>query len=121
MDTFSKLGWFFKAHRKRYALGITALVLTSAANLVSPRILGMMADQLDTGKISWQQFFSYVLAILLAALALYVCRYFWQADLRRSGDFGKRTPRPALLAFYADGPDLLSALPYRGLDGPGNQ
>lgn len=26
MDTFSKLGWFFKAHRKRYALGITALV-----------------------------------------------------------------------------------------------
>ena len=56
MDTFSKLGWFFKAHRKRYALGITALVLTSAANLVPPRILGMMADQLDTGKISWQHF-----------------------------------------------------------------
>ena len=46
MDTFSKLGWFFKAHRKRYALGITALILTSAANLVPPRILGMMADQL---------------------------------------------------------------------------
>ena len=81
MDTFSKLGWFFKAHRKRYALGITALVLTSAANLVPPRILGMMADQLDTGRISWQQFFSYVLAILLAALALYVCRYFWRKQI----------------------------------------
>lgn len=81
MDTFSKLGWFFKAHRKRYALGITALILTSAANLVPPRILGMMADQLDTGKISWQQFFSYVLAILLAALALYVCRYFWRQQI----------------------------------------
>ena len=81
MDTFSKLGWFFKAHRKRYALGITALVLTSVANLVPPRILGMMADQLDTGRISWQQFFSYVLAILLAALALYVCRYFWRKQI----------------------------------------
>lgn len=40
-----------------------------------------MADQLDTGRISWQQFFSYVLAILLAALALYVCRYFWRKQI----------------------------------------
>ena len=76
MDTFAKLGWFFKAHKKRYLLGITALILPSAANLVPPRILGMMADQLDQGKISWGQFACYIGAILVAALALYLFRFY---------------------------------------------
>ena len=47
MGIFSKLGWFFKAEKKRYIIGITFLALTSLANLVPPRVLGLMADQLD--------------------------------------------------------------------------
>lgn len=81
MDTFAKLGWFFKAHKKRYLLGITALIMTSAANLVPPRILGMMADQLDQGKISWGQFACYIGAILVAALALYLFRFYWRKEI----------------------------------------
>ena len=65
MGTFSKLSWFFKEHRKRYLLGIIALVITAAANLVPPRVLGIMADQLDTGKIGWGQFFTYLIAIII--------------------------------------------------------
>lgn len=53
MNIFKKLGWFFKQERKRYIIGITFLALTSLANLIPPRVLGLMADQLDQGHISW--------------------------------------------------------------------
>ncbi|MGN1407426.1 ABC transporter ATP-binding protein [Lactobacillus sp.] len=81
MGTFSKLSWFFKEHRKRYVLGIVALVITAAANLVPPRVLGIMADQLDTGKISWGQFFTYLFAIIIAATFLYLFRFYWRKEI----------------------------------------
>lgn len=81
MGTFSKLSWFFKKHRKRYLLGIIALVITAAANLVPPRVLGIMADQLDTGKIGWGQFFTYLIAIIIAAAFLYFFRFYWRKEI----------------------------------------
>lgn len=81
MGTFSKLSWFFKEHRKRYLLGIIALVITAAANLVPPWVLGIMADQLDTGKIGWGQFFTYLIAIIIAATFLYFFRFYWRKEI----------------------------------------
>ena len=76
MGIFFKLGWFFKKEKKRYLIGITFLALTSVVNLVPPRILGLMADQLDEGHISWQEYGLLILAIVLAALLLYGFLYF---------------------------------------------
>lgn len=81
MGIFFKLGWFFKKEKKRYLIGITFLALTSVVNLVPPRILGLMADQLDKGHISWQEYGLLILAIVLAALLLYGFRYFWRSQI----------------------------------------
>ena len=81
MGIFFKLGWFFKKEKKRYLIGITFLALTSVVNLVPPRILGLMADQLDEGHISWQEYGLLILAIVLAALLLYGFRYFWRSQI----------------------------------------
>ena len=81
MGIFFKLGWFFKKEKKRYLIGITFLALTSVVNLVPPRILGLMADQLDEGHISWQEYSLLILAIVLAALLLYGFRYFWRSQI----------------------------------------
>ena len=81
MGIFSKLGWFFKAEKKRYIIGITFLALTSLANLVPPRVLGLMADQLDQGHISWGQYGMLIIAVLAAALTLYILRYFWRKQI----------------------------------------
>lgn len=81
MGIFKKLGWFFKKEKKRYVLGITFLALTSFANLVPPRVLGLMADQLDQGHISWGQYGMLILAVLAAAAVLYVLRYFWRKQI----------------------------------------
>lgn len=81
MNIFSKLGWFFKQEKKRYIIGITFLALTSLANLVPPRVLGLMADQLDQGHISWGQYGMLILAVLAAAFSLYILRYFWRKQI----------------------------------------
>lgn len=76
MNIFKKLGWFFKQERKRYIIGITFLALTSLANLIPPRVLGLMADQLDQGHISWGQYGMLILAVLAAASFYIFCATF---------------------------------------------
>lgn len=81
MDIFQKLGWFFKKERKRYAIGITLLAMTSLANLVPPRVLGVMADELDKDHISWSQYSLLILAVIATAIAIYILRYFWRKQI----------------------------------------
>ncbi|MCO6535569.1 ABC transporter transmembrane domain-containing protein [Lactobacillus sp.] len=81
MGIFFKLGWFFKKEKRRYLIGVTFLALTSVINLVPPRILGLMADQLDKGHISWQEYGLLILTIIFAALLLYGFRYLWRRQI----------------------------------------
>lgn len=81
MGIFFKLGWFFKKEKKRYLIGVTFLALTSVINLVPPRILGLMADQLDKGHISWQEYGLLILTIIFAAILLYGFRYLWRRQI----------------------------------------
>lgn len=81
MGIFFKLGWFFKKEKKRYLIGVTFLALTSIINLVPPRILGLMADQLERGHISWQEYGMLILAIIFSAILLYGFRYFWRRQI----------------------------------------
>ena len=81
MRIFKKLKWFFKKEKKRYILGITFLALTSFANLVPPRVLGLMADKLDKGHISWMEYGMLILVVLAAAIVLYILRYFWRKQI----------------------------------------
>lgn len=81
MNIFKKLGWFFKQEKKRYIVGIAFLALTSLANLVPPRVLGLMTDQLDKGHISWGQYGMLIIAVLAAAFVLYILRYFWRKQI----------------------------------------
>ncbi|WEV40818.1 ABC transporter transmembrane domain-containing protein [Lactobacillus sp. ESL0681] len=81
MGIFFKLGWFFKKEKRRYIVGITFLALTSVANLVPPRILGLMSDQLNRGFITWSKYAGLILAIIVASILLYVFRYFWRKQI----------------------------------------
>lgn len=81
MSIFFKLKWFFKQEKRRYIIGIAFLALTSVVNLVPPRILGLMADQLNQGHISWQEYAILIFALLIAALLLYGFRYFWRKQI----------------------------------------
>jgi ATP-binding cassette subfamily C protein len=100
MGVFKKLGWFFKQEKKRYTIGILFLALTSVANLVPPRILGLMADRLDAGKISWAQYGGLVLAVIAAALALFGLRYVWRKQIWGGAAVLEREIRSRLFAHF---------------------
>ncbi|MBI1696603.1 ABC transporter ATP-binding protein [Lactobacillus crispatus] len=81
MDIFKKLDWFFKREKKRYAIGITLLAMTSLANLIPPRVLGVMADELDKNHITWSQYGLLILAVITTAIVIYILRYFWRKQI----------------------------------------
>jgi ABC-type multidrug transport system fused ATPase/permease subunit len=113
MGVFKKLGWFFKQEKKRYTIGILFLALTSVANLVPPRILGLMADRLDAGKISWAQYGGLVLAVIAAALALFGLRYVWRKQIWGGGSSARTgDSQPSVCSFFGNGPDLFPASPH---------
>ncbi len=81
MDIFKKLSWFFKKEKKRYVIGITLLAMTSLANLIPPRVLGVMADELDKNHITWSQYRLLILAVIATAIVIYILRYFWRKQI----------------------------------------
>lgn len=81
MDIFKKLDWFFKREKKRYAIGITLLAMISLANLIPPRVLGVMADELDKNHITWSQYGLLILAVIATAIVIYILRYFWRKQI----------------------------------------
>ncbi|EGC80359.1 ABC transporter ATP-binding protein [Lactobacillus iners] len=100
MGIYQKLGWFFKQHKKRYIFGIAMLMLTSLANLVPPRILGLMADQLNKKQITWFSYFKYTGLILVAALSLYVLRLLWRSLIWGGATILEKELRAKLFAHF---------------------
>lgn len=100
MGTFKKLGWFFKANRKRYIIGVSFLILTAFLNIIPPRLLGIMADRLDQGKITWPTFFLVTLGIAGSALLLYFCRYFWRKEIWGGAALLEKEMRQKLFDHY---------------------
>lgn len=52
MHLLRKLSWFFKLEKKRYFIGIGALILVSFLNLIPPRIMGLVIDLIDKRRLT---------------------------------------------------------------------
>lgn len=76
-DVLKKLGWFFREHRKRYAIGIALLVIVGILELVPPRLLGSAIDDIMLGTITWDSLTYYILYILVSMAVIYVITYIW--------------------------------------------
>ncbi|WP_195572398.1 ABC transporter ATP-binding protein [Paenibacillus sp. 1001270B_150601_E10] len=76
-DVLKKLGWFFREHRKRYAIGIALLVIVGILELVPPRLLGSAIDDIVFGTITWDSLTYYILYILVSMAIIYVITYIW--------------------------------------------
>lgn len=78
MYLIKKLGWFFKLEKRRYIMGIIALGLVSVFNLIPPRIMGEVIDQIANQKLTNSQLLVNVLYLVLAGFAMYGLRYLWR-------------------------------------------
>lgn len=78
MSIIQKLWWFFKLEKRRYLVGIVALVLVSVLNLIPPMVMGRVIDAITSGKLTQQDLLLNLFYLLLAAFGMYYLRYVWR-------------------------------------------
>lgn len=90
MQIFKKLGWFFKDKWKSYTLAIIALMAVAVLQLVPPRIIGIVIDEISLNTLTKESLTRWLSILLITAITQYVLRYVWRvriwgnaADLER--------------------------------------
>ena len=78
MSIIQKLWWFFKLEKRRYLVGIVALVLVSILNLIPPMVMGRVIDAITSGQLTQQDLLLDLFYLLLAAFGMYYLRYVWR-------------------------------------------
>jgi len=78
MRLLRQLLWFFKLEKWPYIIGIVALSLVSLLNLLPPRIIGQVIDQIASQKLSNSELVYQLLILVLSAFAMYALRFVWR-------------------------------------------
>ncbi|MGX7073417.1 ABC transporter ATP-binding protein [Falseniella ignava] len=78
MSIIQKLWWFFKLEKRRYLVGIVALILVAVLNLIPPMVMGRVIDAITSGQLTQQDLLLQLLYLLLAAFGMYYLRYVWR-------------------------------------------
>lgn len=81
MGIFKRLSWFFKQEKKSYLVGIGALIIVALLQLIPPRIIGIVVDEIEMGIISQDSLFRWLLILASTAIGQYVLRYLWRVRI----------------------------------------
>ncbi|MCL6452409.1 MAG: ATP-binding cassette domain-containing protein [Alicyclobacillus sp.] len=81
MRVFLDLMWFFRAHKLRYAVGVSLLVLLSLLALVPPQLVGQVVDHMQHKTLTGRYLFWVCASILGIALVSYGLRFVWRMML----------------------------------------
>ncbi|WP_096440205.1 ABC transporter ATP-binding protein [Alteribacter populi] len=76
-----KLAWFFKAHWKRYTFALTLLVIVSLLEVIPPRLIGLVIDDIHQGIMTNERLFLYIGIMLGLMVVIYVMTYTWMRQL----------------------------------------
>lgn len=90
MQIFVKLKWFFKDNWLSYTIAVVALVFMALLQLIPPRIIGVVIDEIAAGIITSASLIRWLLILFVTAVVQYILRYIWRvriwgnaADLER--------------------------------------
>lgn len=81
MGIFKKLGWFFKQEKKSYITGIFFLILVALVQLVPPRVIGVVVDEIAAGKMTGAYLSRWILILVAAGIGQYTFRYIWRLNI----------------------------------------
>lgn len=78
MGIFKRLGWFFKQEKKSYLLGILSLFIVAILQLIPPRIIGIVVDEIEVGIITADSLSKWLTILAVTAIGQYLLRYLWR-------------------------------------------
>jgi ATP-binding cassette, subfamily B, multidrug efflux pump len=76
-----KLSWFFKENWKRYTVAITLLIFIGFVDVIPPKLVGMVIDDIHMGVISNEKIVQYLLAFFVLTVVSYGVTYIWMYQL----------------------------------------
>ncbi|MFB5394420.1 ABC transporter ATP-binding protein [Enterococcus faecalis] len=81
MSRFKKLGWFFKQEKKSYIIGVFSLMMVALVQLVPPKVIGVVVDEIVNKEIRLTKIIVWVALLIGAGLAQYLFRYIWRMHI----------------------------------------
>ena len=81
MKVYKELMWFFKKEKKAYLTGISMLVVVAFLQLIPPRIVGLVVDEITTDSLTYKSLTLLILLLIANAVALYGLRYLWRISI----------------------------------------
>lgn len=81
MSIFRKLGWFFKQEKKHYLIGVFSLFAVALVQLIPPKVIGIIIDEIADQNISMQIISLWIGVLIIAAFLQYLFRYIWRMNI----------------------------------------
>lgn len=81
MGIYKKLSWFFKDHWQSYFVGVLALFITAILQLIPPRIVGIVVDEIATSTLTSRSLTLWLVILVGSAILAYVLRYVWRVRI----------------------------------------
>lgn len=100
MKVLVQLGWFFKQQKKQYIIGISALIFVSLLQLLPPKIIGLIVDGVTEGTLTSNLLFKWLIILAVAAVMMYIARYYWRIMIFGSSVLLSRTMREQLFNHF---------------------
>jgi ATP-binding cassette, subfamily B, multidrug efflux pump len=76
-----KLNWFFKENWQRYVIAITLLILVGILDVMPPKLIGMVIDDIHVGNISKEKILRYLGLLSFIMVSSYAITYVWMYRL----------------------------------------
>lgn len=100
MSIFRKLGWFFKQEKRHYIFGVTALILVAIFQLIPPKVIGIIIDEIADDNIHLNIILGWVGILVISAIAQYIFRYVWRTNIWGSAARLEKHLRRQLFAHF---------------------
>lgn len=78
MSVFKDLLWFFKQEKRSYIWGITLLIIVALLELLPPKVIGYVVDEMINTSLNAKTLFFWVSLLLVNGLLLYSFRFMWR-------------------------------------------
>ena len=100
MKVFLDLGWFFKERKKQYLVGILMLMFVAFLQLLPPKIIGFIVDEISEGTLTTAFLVKWLGFLALSAGGMYILRYYWRIMIFGSAIFLARQLRERLFHHF---------------------
>ncbi|EEM04731.1 hypothetical protein bmyco0002_28400 [Bacillus pseudomycoides] len=78
MKVFFNLAWFFKQEKRAYITGIILLFGVALLELVAPKVIGVVVDQINNQTLTSEKLLQWVVLLVVVGITMYILRYIWR-------------------------------------------